>query len=116
MSDCIFCKIVKREIPSDIIYENNDFFSIFVAYPQVEGHTLVISKKHFGNILDLPVILAPELLDCIKETSLILMKKYKAGGFNLVNNNFEVAGQVVPHFHFHIFPRRKGDGELKFIS
>ena len=116
MGECIFCKIVKGEIPCDIIYENDNFFSISDVNPIVEGHSLIISKKHFETTLDLPDSLGAELLDCIKKTSLILVKKYNAEGFNVLNNSFEVAGQIVKHVHFHIFPRKKNDGEFKFIK
>ena len=116
MTDCIFCKIANNEIPVERIYENDNFFSVLDANPKVEGHTLVISKKHFENLLELPNIFASELLNCIKETAVILMKKYHAEGFNVMNNNFEVAGQIVHHAHFHIFPRKKGDGKIKFVK
>ena len=114
MSDCVFCKIVKNEIFAERIYENDNFFSVPDANPTVEGHTLVISKKHFENILELPNTFGSELLDCIKETAVILMKKHHSEGFNVLNNNFEVAQQIVKHIHFNIFPRKKGDGEFKF--
>ncbi len=107
---CIFCRISKGEIHSKKIYENENFFSIPDANPKVEGHSLVISKKHFETVLDLPVSLGSELLDCIKKTSLELMKKFEANGFNVMQNNFEIAGQVVKHVHFHILPRKKNDG------
>jgi len=106
---CIFCRISKGEILSKKIYENENFFSIPDANPKVEGHSLVISKKHFETMLDLPVSLGSELLDCIKKTSLELMKKFDANGFNVMQNNFEIAGQVVKHVHFHILPRKKND-------
>ena len=104
------------EIPAERIYENDNFFSILDANPKVEGHTLVISKKHFENILELPSMMASELLDCIKETAIILMKKCHAEGLNVISNNFEAGGQVVNHVHFHILPRKKGDGEIKFVE
>lgn len=110
MESCIFCKIAKGEIPVEKIYENNSFFSIPDKNPRTEGHSLVISKKHFKTILDLPTTLTPELLDCIKNTAMILMQKNKSDGFNVINNNFEAAGQVVKHVHFHIVPRKKDDG------
>ena len=110
MNNCIFCKIANGEIPAKKIYENDNFFSIPDAKPVAEGHSLVISKKHFENILEMPVSLGVELLDCIKKTTLGLMKKHKADGFNILNNNFESAGQVVKHVHFHVLPRKKGDG------
>src|SRR4030042_4585054 len=110
MDECIFCKIAKGGVPREKIYENDNFFSVPDIKPIVPGHTLVIPKKHFETILDLPSSLGPELLDCIKKTSLKLIEEYKAEGFNLITNNFEAAGQVVKHVHFHIIPRKKGDG------
>lgn len=114
--DCIFCKIREGKLPNEkviyekVIYENDNFFSIFDVAPQVEGHALIISKKHFGTVLDLPGSLGQELLDCIKNTAIILIKEKNADGFNIVQNNFESAGQVVKHFHVHILPRKKDDG------
>ncbi len=108
--DCIFCKIAKGEVPVERrICENDSFFSIPDANPATEGHSLVISKEHFETSLDLPSKLGSELLDCINETASKLMKEHGADGFNVVNNNFESAGQVVKHTHFHIIPRKKGD-------
>ena len=108
--NCIFCKISSGEIPSKKIYENDNFFSIPDANPDTKGHSLVISKKHFETVLDLPNTLGSELIDCIKKTSLKLVEKEKAEGFNIINNTRPVAGQIIPHFHFHILPRKKGDG------
>ena len=110
MENCIFCKIVKGEIPSEKIYENDNFFSIPDAKPIIEGHSLIISKKHFETTLDMPSSLGTELLDCIKRTSLKILERTKSEGFNVLNNNFESAGQIVKHVHFHILPRKKGDG------
>lgn len=109
MTNCIFCKIAKKDILVERIYENDNFFSIVDANPIVKGHSLVISKKHFETILDIPSSLGLDLLDCIKKTSLKLMKG-DIDGFNLVNNNFEAAGQIIKHVHFHIIPRKKDDG------
>jgi len=108
IKDCIFCKIANGEISVKRIYENDNFFSIPDANQQIEGHSLIISKKHFWTILDLPSSLGAELIDCIKKTALKLIEEHKSEGFNLVQNNFEVAGQIVKHFHFHILPRKKG--------
>jgi histidine triad (HIT) family protein len=110
MDKCIFCKIARGEIKTEKIYENDNFFSIFDANPRLRGHSLVISKKHFETSLDLPDNLGKELLDCIKNTALILMKKFNASGFNIINNNFKVSGQLVNHVHFHILPRKENDG------
>ena len=110
--DCVFCKIAKGEVPSEKIYENDNFFSIPDANPAIDGHSLIISKKHFETVLDIPNSLGSELLDCIKKTALKLIEEKKAEGFNVVNNSFECAGQIVNHVHFHIFPRRKDDGSF----
>jgi len=109
MSECIFCKLVKQGFEGGVIYENDNFVSFPDINQKVDGHSLVIPKKHFDTTLDMPSTLGVELLDCIKNTTLKLMKDNDAQGFNVVNNNFGVAGQVVDHVHFHILPRKKGD-------
>jgi histidine triad (HIT) family protein len=113
--ECVFCKISKGEIPCKKIYENENFFSIPDANPCVKGHSLIISKKHFENVLDLPLTLGHELLDCVKKTTTILLKEHKSTGFNIVNNNFKSAGQVVNHVHFHVIPRKEGDN-VRFLQ
>ncbi len=114
--ECVFCKMVKGEIPVEKIYENDNFFSFPDANPIVEGHTLVIPKKHFKTFLDLPNTLGTELIECIKKTTMNLMDKYKANGFNVVTNNFPSAGQVVHHLHFHIIPRKEKDGKILHLD
>ena len=109
MENCIFCKIARGEIPCNKIYENDEFFSVLDINPAVKGHSLVISKKHFKTSLELPNTLGPDLLDCIKGTSIKLKEKYGAEGFNIVTNIGKVANQAVYHVHFHILPRKKGD-------
>jgi len=110
MDDCVFCKIARGEIPVEKIYENDNFLCFPDKNPKVKGHALVISKKHFTTTLDTPSTLGHDLLDAIKKTAFRLMKKYKAGGFNIVNNNFPVGGQIIHHVHFHILPRFENDG------
>lgn len=109
MTECIFCRISNGEIPAERIYENSNFFSILDTHPKIEGHSLIISKKHFENVLDLPSISGKDFLDCVKNTYIKLMKKYDSTGFNIVGNNFESAGQVVKHVHFHLLPRKEKD-------
>lgn len=103
-SDCIFCKIVKKEIPVNIIEESENFIAIPDKNPKTEGHTLIISKKHFANILELPSALGDELIDLIKKIAL----KYKSD-FNVVVNTGKQAGQIIFHFHLHLIPRKKDD-------
>lgn len=108
MNDCIFCKIARGEIPAKIIYESENFIAFPDANPKVKGHTLIIPKKHFVNLIDLPAVSGSELVDAIKK---IFEIKQKEGceGFNLIMNNFSAAGQAVMHAHLHFLPRKKGD-------
>jgi len=110
--ECIFCKIAEGKIKVERIYEDDNFLAFPDANPIVKGHTLIIPKKHFVNIMDLPADLGEELLDVIK---IIAEKRLKEGaeGFNLIQNNFPAAGQAVMHFHLHLVPRKKGD-KVKF--
>jgi len=115
--ECIFCKIVKGDVPSKKIYENENFFSIYDINPSFEGHALVVSKGHFKTILDMPVSLGQEFIDAVKNTSIMLTKKFSAEGFNVVGNVNEVAGQIVDHFHVHIIPRKKEDNaKLDYVD
>jgi|SRR3989338_5094011 len=108
--DCIFCEIAKGEIKSEKLYEDDNFFAILDIKPKAEGHTLIISKKHFANLLDVPDSLGGELIASLKEVILKIFKDKKAEGFNVVINGLSAGGQIIPHFHAHIIPRKNGDG------
>lgn len=108
MNDCIFCKIAKKEIPSDIVYEDSNFLAFLDIKPFVKGHTLIIPKKHFVNFLDMPSSLGNELSDFIKRVVEIRIKE-GAEGFNLLMRNGKAAGQEVAHAHIHLIPRKAGD-------
>lgn len=110
--DCIFCKVVKGEIPSTKTYEDDNFIGILDIHPKAPGHTVIIPKKHFRTIVDMPSSLGNEMLDAIKGVGLKLIKegKNEVQGFNVFVNNEPVAGQVVMHAHIHVVPRKPGDG------
>ena len=110
MEDCLFCKIIKREIPSTKLYEDEDVYSFLDLNPVSKGHTLVIPKKHCATLLDIPDYLIPKLMKAVKKMAVAVTKAVKAGGFNLQLNNNRVAGQIIDHVHFHIVPRFEGDG------
>ena len=110
MEGCVFCKIVKGEAKSEKVYEDDNFLGFLDIKQVAEGKTILIPKKHYKTILDMPSSLGDEMLDAIKKIALKLIDEGKAEGFNLLVNVYEVAGQVVPHFHIHILPRKKGDG------
>jgi len=114
--DCIFCKIVKGEIKSEIVKSSDSFIAIKDVNPVAEGHLLIISKKHYATLLDIPNNLGEELLRFEKEiASEILDKKY-GDGFNVVMNNLEPAGQLVMHAHIHFIPRKEKDGIRFFVK
>ena len=108
--DCIFCSIIEGKIPSKKIFESDNFLSFFDANPVTPGHALVIPKRHYEIFLDMPSSLGIECLDIINKTTLRILKENNASGFKLVSNNKKIAGQVVPHLHFHIIPRKENDG------
>jgi len=116
-NDCVFCKIVSGEINSEKIDESENFIAIKDQNPEVENHSLIISKKHYVNFLDLPSTLGGELMNFIKKITLTLIKETNASGFNLVQNNFPSAGQIVMHSHIHLLPRKEDDGkQLKIVD
>jgi histidine triad (HIT) family protein len=108
MTDCVFCKIIRKKIPVEIVYESDNFIAFPDAHPKTKGHTLIISKKHYENIIDMPDSLGSELLEVVKKVAEI---RFKQGmeGFNLFNNCGKSAGQIVMHVHFHLIPRKDND-------
>ena len=113
--NCIFCKIARGEIKTNKISESNNFFAVLDANPKTPGHTLVIPKKHFVTLLDIPNKLGEELLKFTKQVSSKILDKKQGDGFNILMNNLECAGQVIKHAHIHIIPRKEGD-DIKIIS
>ena len=110
MSDCIFCKIASGEIQGLRVYEDAETLAFMDVAKDVDGHMLVIPKKHCKNILDCYPDTLSAVMNTVKKVSLHLTEKCGYDGVNLLNASDESAGQSVPHFHIHIIPRRKGDG------
>ena len=115
MKDCIFCKISKGEIPCNKVLESENFMVFADAHPRTKGHSLVIPKEHFETFLDVPQNLYKEFLETTRKATEKILKENSATGFNLATNNKQEAGQVVPHFHLHIIPRKNSDG-LKLFN
>jgi histidine triad (HIT) family protein len=113
--DCIFCKIVKGEIPCTKLFENKDAMAFLDIMPVNKGHALVIPKNHFENIEDMPEEVLSEVMKAVKKVAPAVRKGVQAEGFNVQMNNGAVAGQVVFHAHLHIVPRFDNDG-LKLWS
>ncbi len=110
MSDCIFCKIIEGTIPCAKVYDQGGVFAFLDIAPVNKGHALVVPKKHHATLFDLPPDLGRELLTALKTVGQAVMRATGAAGLNLGMNNYEVAGQLVHHAHFHLIPRHAGDG------
>ena len=107
--DCIFCKIANGEIPSATLYEDEDFRVILDMGPAAKGHSLILPKAHYANLLELPDELAAKAIGLAKKMTGKLMTALEADGLNVVQNNGEAAGQTVFHFHMHLIPRYAED-------
>lgn len=109
--DCIFCKIAAGEIPSKTIYEDELFRVILDLGPATKGHALILPKDHADNLFELPDDTAGKVLVLAKKLATQMKEKLGCDGLNLVQNNGEEAGQTVKHFHMHMIPRYKNDGQ-----
>ena len=110
-ADCIFCKIANGEIPSRTIYEDEQFRVILDLSPATKGHALILPKEHADNLFELPEGVATDAMKVAKKVGVLLKDKLNADGLNLVQNNGTEAGQTVMHFHLHLIPRYKEDGQ-----
>lgn len=107
--NCIFCKIAAGEIPSATIYEDDDFRVILDIEPASKGHALILPKEHYANLYELPEELASKALIVAKKVIASMTEIVGCDGYNVLQNNGEVAGQTVFHFHIHLIPRYKED-------
>ncbi|MCR5799660.1 MAG: HIT family protein [Lachnospiraceae bacterium] len=109
--NCIFCKLANGVFPTNSIYEDDDFNVILDNGPATKGHALILPKEHYRNIYELPEDVAAKAFVLAKKLAVQMTDKLGADGFNIVQNNEEVAGQSVFHFHIHLIPRYEGDGQ-----
>jgi histidine triad (HIT) family protein len=107
---CIFCKIINGEIPSYKVYEDGQVLAFLDINPVNPGHTLVVPKKHVANIEETDEETLCQVMKIVKKVGQSLKKNLGAEGYNVLENNDPVAGQVVPHLHFHVTPRLENDG------
>lgn len=108
MVDCIFCKIISSNSMMKV-YEDDWTVAFMDIAKDVDGHILVVPKKHVKNILDCDVDMLSRVMDTVKRVSNHLVEKCGYEGVNLLNASDESAGQSVPHFHIHIIPRKNND-------
>jgi len=108
--DCIFCKIVAGRIPALRIYEDDNTLAFLDIGPLAEGHTLVIPKEHFATLTAMPGDQAAALARQLPRLAQAVLDAVSAQGCNILVNQGKVAGQEVPHVHWHIIPRVASDG------
>lgn len=110
MSDCLFCKIIAKEIPCFNVYEDEDVLAFLDINPVNPGHTLVIPKKHFENFSAIPEKEVLKTILAVKKITPAVLAGVKASDFNLNLNNGGKSGQLINHLHWHIIPRFENDG------
>ena len=110
MNDCLFCKIVAKEIPSTIVYEDDVVLVFMDIGPIIKGHALVVSKKHYDPVIETPDDVLAKLHQVAKRIAGAQMNGLGADGVNIMQNNGKAAGQEVPHIHVHVIPRYNDDG------
>lgn len=110
MADCLFCKIVRGEIPAAKVYEDDEMLAFLDIKPVNPGHILLIPKSHHQSLLETPAELLASLMKMVPSLAKAVMQAAQADGFNLGCNTGAAAGQVVFHTHLHIMPRKQGDG------
>lgn len=110
MTDCLFCKIVAGEIPNYTVYEDENVLAFLDIWPQAQGHTVVIPKKHYSVLSELPEEVWKNLAVGMKKALAKIKSVLHPDAINIAVNDGQAAGQVVPHVHWHIMPRYVGDG------
>ena len=115
-NNCIFCKLANKDIPTNIIYEDEKFTVIMDASPATKGHALILPKNHAANIYELPDKDAADIFVLAKKMAKKMTEILQCDGFNIVQNNGEAAGQTVFHFHMHLIPRYLNDGNQEKLT
>ena len=113
MKDCLFCKIIRKEIPSEIIYEDDEILVFLDINPTTNGDTLVIPKKHYKDMFEAAPEIINHMNECYKKLYPLYKEKLKCEGLTLTTNLDY--GQEIKHFHMHFIPRYIND-EIKYIS
>ena len=113
-NDCIFCKIIKGEVPSEKIYEDEHTFAFLDIHPINRGHTLVIPKEHHENMYATPVETFSRLMESVHMLAPRVTQAVGSAGINIGINNERAAGQLVFHIHVHIIPRWSDDGHAQW--
>lgn len=109
MEDCIFCKIIAGEIPSEKVYEDEQVLAFLDIKPVNRGHLLVVPKIHSTDLLSVEDEVLKDMMPKVKKIGAAAMKAMNAQGINISTNNGKAAGQIIFHLHFHLIPRFSND-------
>jgi len=112
--DCIFCKIIKGEIPSFTLYEDDKVKVFLDVNPSSNGHTLIVPKKHYTDLFDIPNDVLMHIIDVARDIDSLFQEKLGSEGLTLIQNNGIV--QEVKHFHLHLKPQYSYKNELIDVS
>jgi len=107
--ECVFCKIVKGQIPCAKVYEDEKVLAFLDIAPANKGHCLVLPKEHYETMLDIPMPIFDDVMQAARKVARAMSSALGSEGFNILVNSSKVAGQLVPHAHVHVIPRFKGD-------
>ncbi len=107
--NCIFCKLAASQIPSNTLYEDEDFRVIMDIAPAVKGHAIVLPKQHMNDLLSIEEDTAKKVLFVVSKVANAIKDALDCDGINILQNNGEAAGQSVFHLHFHILARYEND-------
>jgi len=110
MNDCLFCKLIKGEIPAAKVYEDDNVLAFLDIHPVNPGHTLIVPKIHSEGFLDADDEVLKQMIVVTKKVATAILRGLGYEAFNLEQNNGKIAGQVIPHLHWHIVPRTASDG------
>ena len=113
VADCIFCRIARNEAPASLVYDDNEVIAFLDARPVSEGHTLVITKKHYPSIFEASDEEIAHLFKIVKRVAYAVKKSEKADGISVFQNNGRAANQVVFHLHVHVIPRYEGQSSQR---
>lgn len=112
MAGCIFCDVINGKLPCYMIYEDDDCLVILDKYPIDNGHSLIITKKHFEKIIDMNTDDVSRLFSKIPKIANAIIKATDADAFSVAQNNGKAAKQIIPHVHIHVIPRYNSTGTL----
>ncbi len=110
MSECVFCQIIRKEARANVVYEDEQVVAFLSNRPVNEGHTLVVPKKHYENIYEIPEEEAAYLFKIAKRIVVAVRDAVTAEGIRIVQNNGWAAGQVIFHLHVHVIPMKPHEG------